>query len=68
VTIYVVTLQTNAQHDAEKRADLNLFLKKMRRTFGLRCVGIEVKEQEVKAPVTRRANRTTPTADDHLGS
>lgn len=53
MTIYVVTLKTTAQHDAEKRADLNLFLKKMKRTFGLKCVGIE--EGELVEPLRKSA-------------
>jgi hypothetical protein len=56
MTIYVLTLKTTAQHDAEKRADLNSFLKTMKRTFGLKCIGIEEKEvvERVKPAKAKR--------------
>jgi hypothetical protein len=54
MTIYVLTFKATAQHDADKRAGLNRFLKTMLRTYGLRCTNIEEKEQ-----VVERANLTS---------
>jgi hypothetical protein len=59
MTIYTVTLRATSQHDAEKRADLNGFLKTMKRAFGLRCIGIEEKEDVETAPA-RRAQLLKP--------
>jgi hypothetical protein len=46
MTIYVLTFKATAQHDAERRAGLNRFLKAALRAYGLRLVRIETKEQE----------------------
>lgn len=62
MTIYVVTLKTPATNDAEKRADLNGFLKTMKRTFGLRCTDIQEMEDTENAQRRSRLAAKRPEA------
>ena len=43
VTTYVLTFKSTAQHDAERRAGLNRFLKAALRSYKLRLVSMESK-------------------------
>ena len=62
MTIYVLTFKSTAGHDAEKRAGLNRFLKTMLRTYKLRCVGIEEREEDAKPRRATKAMRSEASA------
>ena len=61
VTIYALTFKSTAQHDADKRAGLNRFLKAALRSYGLRLIGMETREHDASR---KRAGANGRNGDD----
>jgi hypothetical protein len=67
MTIYVLTFKATASHDAEKRAGLNRFLKAALRSYGLRLIEIETKEDVETPPARVALYKDSATLDEPIG-